>query len=158
MNHIRLTYRLFSAGAILGLAAMIIVVAIQIFFRFFTESAPHWTEEAARIFFIYSVAFGTGTAIRRGDFISLNLIQKYLSPRHDKLLQILTDIVVIVFSVIMTIYSLAFTGLGLDERSPALEIPMALVFFSMVIISLSIAIFSLEHLVRLIRGTNTDQL
>jgi TRAP-type transport system small permease protein len=158
MKIMRLIDKLFVAGALISLICMIIVVGIQVFFRFFIEATPHWTEEAARMFFIYSVAFGTGTGIKRGDFISLNLIGKYLSPANDKILQVLTDLAVIAFSLIIAVYSIGFVRLGMDERSPALEIPMGLVFISMVIIGAGICLFTLEHLYRTITGTNTQGL
>jgi TRAP-type transport system small permease protein len=158
MIQLRPVYRLFVAGALFSLGSMITVVAIQVFARFFLETTPHWTEEAARIFFIYSVAFGTGAGIRNGDFISLNLIGKYLSPAGDRLLQIFTDIAIAGFSIILIVHSAGFVKLGLDERSPALEIPMGFVFFSVAIIGLSIFIFTLEHLYRLLKGINREQL
>ncbi|MFW6289654.1 MAG: TRAP transporter small permease subunit, partial [Mariniphaga sp.] len=34
---------------------MIAVVTLQVFTRYFMESSPHWTEEAARMLFIYAV-------------------------------------------------------------------------------------------------------
>ena len=139
------------AGALLSLAAMISVVTIQVVARFFLDSTPHWTEEAARIFFIYSVAFGTGTGIKNGDFIRLNLIGRYLSPRIDSLLNILTDGLIVVFSVILTIHSFRFVKLGMDELSPALEITMGFVFISISITGISIAVFTLENLVKQIK-------
>lgn len=140
------------AGALLSLAAMISVVTIQVVARFFLDSTPHWTEEAARIFFIYSVAFGTGTGIKNGDFIRLNLIGRYLSPRIDSLLNILTDGLIVVFSVILTIHSFRFVKLGMDELSPALEITMGFVFISISITGISIAVFTLENLVKQIKN------
>lgn len=156
MHTLRLVHRLFNAGAFLGLGSMITVVGIQVFFRFFMETTPHWTEEAARIFFIYSVAFGTGTGIINGDFIRLNLIGKYLSARSERFLQLFTDMVITAFSVILVIHSIKFVRLGMDEYSPALEISMGFVFVSMVIIGISIFIFTLEGMYFNLKGINRE--
>lgn len=147
-------YKLLATGALISLASMIIVVGLQIFTRFFLESSPHWTEEAARIFFIYSVAFGTAAGLRNGDFIKLNLIGRYLSPVAERLLQLFTDVIILAFSVILIISSIRFVGLGLDEQSPALEIPMGFIFFSIVIIGLALFIFTLETLYNSLKGNN----
>jgi TRAP-type transport system small permease protein len=152
MTRINLVHKIINMGAFISLAAMIVVVTIQVFSRYFMESTPHWTEEAARMFFIYAVAFGTGIGIRNGDFIMLNLIGKYLSPRKDRVLQLSTHVLTIAFSLVLIFSSLRFVRLGMDEQSPALEITMGFVFFSMVIIGLAIAIFTLEHLFILIKG------
>jgi len=150
----KLTYKLFNAGALISLGSMILIVAIQVFTRFLMESTPHWTEEAARIFFIYSVAFGTATGIKNGDFIRLNLIGKYLSSRYDKLLNIFTEMATIAFAITLIIHSIKFIRLGMDELSPALEITMGFVFISITIIGLSILIFTFENLYNLTKGIN----
>jgi TRAP-type transport system small permease protein len=148
----KFVHKIIATGAFISLSAMIVVVTIQVFSRYFLETTPHWTEEAARMLFIYSVAFGTGIGIRNGDFIMLNLIGKYLSPRHDWLLQFSTHILTIAFSLVLIIGSLQFVRLGMDEHSPALEITMGYVFISMVIIGVAIAIFTLEQIFHLLRN------
>lgn len=148
----KVTYKLFNAGALISLGAMIIIVALQVFTRFFMESTPHWTEEAARIFFIYSVAFGTAIGIKNGDFVKLNLIGKYLSSRNDRLLNIFIDLTTIAFALILILHSIKFVKLGMDELSPALEITMGFVFLSITIIGLSIVFFTLENLFHLIKS------
>ncbi len=148
----KLIYKLFKAGALISLVSMIMVVTIQVFTRFFMESTPHWTEEAARIFFVYSVAFGTAPGIKNGDFVRLDLIGKYLSPRNDRWLKIVTDMAVLIFSAIIMIHSVRFVKLGMDELSPSLEITMGFVFISIAIIGLSVAIFTFANLLQLIKG------
>lgn len=148
----KVIYKLFNAGALISLGAMIIIVALQVFTRFFMESTPHWTEEAARIFFIYSVAFGTAIGIKNGDFVKLNLIGKYLSSRNDRLLNIFIDLTTIAFALILILHSIKFVKLGMDELSPALEITMGFVFLSITIIGLSIVFFTLENLFHLIKS------
>jgi TRAP-type transport system small permease protein len=144
-------YNLFKIGALLSLFLMIASVTIQVFTRFFMESTPHWTEEAARIFFIYSVAFGTGLGIKNGDFIRLDLISKWMSVKISLFLEIITEIVVTVFALIIFIHSIRFVILGMDELSPALEITMGFVFASMSVTALAIILFTLMNLRRVIR-------
>lgn len=142
--------RLFQAGAVFSLTLMILIVGIQVFARYFLQSSPSWTEEAARIMFIYGVAFGTGTGIRNGDFIRLDLIDKYLPPRKRWWLDVFTDVIIIVFGVILLAGSVQFIRLGVDELSPALEISMGFVFISMSVIGIAIILFTLMHLRQLI--------
>jgi TRAP-type transport system small permease protein len=151
-NSIGLANKMINVGAFISLGAMITVVSIQVFSRFFMESTPHWTEEAARIFFIYSVAFGTGIGIRNGDFITINLIGRHLSPKYDRLLQISIHVITIAFSIILVIGSWHFIKLGMDERSPALQVTMGFVFASIMIIGLAVAFFTLGHVYNLIKG------
>ena len=50
--------KILSAGTLISTLALLSSVIIQIYGRFFMESAPSWTEEAARVFFIYTMSFG----------------------------------------------------------------------------------------------------
>jgi TRAP-type transport system small permease protein len=142
----KLIDKLFKTGALISLTAMITAVTIQVFTRLFMDSTPHWTEEAARIFFIYSVAFGTGTGLRNGDFVRLDLIGRSMSRKTGRILDVVTDIIVIIFSTVLLVHSLKFVKLGMDELSPALEITMGFVFISIAIIGLAIAIFTVANL------------
>ena len=56
----------------LSIGGMAVTVCVQVFARFFLPSAPDWTEELARIFFIFSVGFGAGLAIRDHGYVNLN--------------------------------------------------------------------------------------
>jgi TRAP-type transport system small permease protein len=150
-------HRLFAAGSAISLTAMIAAVIIQVFARFFLEVTPHWTEEAARIFFIYAVAMGTGTGLSRGDFIRLDLLGKYLSPGSERALHIFTELVILIFSFILIISGYEFVLLGMAEKSPALQISMGLVFISMMIIGLAIFIFTLGNLYLYTRVKNEQK-
>jgi TRAP-type C4-dicarboxylate transport system permease small subunit len=152
MKPMKLIYKLFKAGALISLLAMIAAVTIQVFARFFLESAPHWTEEAARIFFVYPVGFGTAIGIKNGDFIRLDLITKYLTGKLNKWLNIFTDVTVIVFAIILTVYSVRFVQLGMDELSPALQITMGFVFISITLIGLSVILFTIANLYYSLKG------
>jgi len=54
--------KLLSLGTLLSTIGFIGSTVIQIFARFFLASAPSWTEEASRLFFIYAMSFAAGLA------------------------------------------------------------------------------------------------
>lgn len=146
MKSIKWIAKLFKAGALLSMSAMIAVVSLQVFTRYFMETTPHWTEEAARMLFIYSVAFGTGTGFQNGDFIRLDLISRYLTPIADRWLNIITDVIILLFSFFLITGSIRFIELGTDELSPALRISMGYIFVSLTLIGLAVALFTFAHL------------
>ena len=133
-----------QVGTFCSLTAMILAVMLQVAARLLLPSAPNWTEEVARICFIYMVAFGAGLGIRNDAFVKLDFLQHYLSQRVYHVLQMIVALSLIVFSSWMMYYSWEFTVLGIDERSPALLISMAFVFFSMELLMISILLFSVE--------------
>ena len=152
----KLHHKIADAGTMISLVMMISAVTIQVFTRLFLESAPSWTEEAARICFIYVVAFGTGIGIRNGDFIKLDILDRVLNSNQINKLLVFNQLIILAFAFILIFHSLKFIQLGLDEKSPALKVSMGLVFISVLIIGLSLAIFTLEHFASILKKKNNN--
>lgn len=141
-----LFHKIAEVGTLVSLIGMILAVTIQVVTRFLLPSAPSWTEELSRICFIYSVGFGVALAIKGDAFVRLELIKNYLPVNAYVQLNRGIHIIVIGFSLLLLYYSWKFVQLGMIERSPSLKIHMSVVFFSIVIMMFSVALFSFEQL------------
>lgn len=141
-------HKIARLGVLISFTAMILTVMLQIFSRFLLESTPSWTEEAARAFFIYTIAFGVGAGIQNGSFVRLELIHRYLKTRHMQILDASVWATIVIFTGIISYFALVFLQYGFDEKSPAMEIPMALVFAGLFILMIIMFIFSANLLVR----------
>lgn len=124
---------------------MIACVVIQVYARFFLASAPSWTEELARIFFIYSVAFGAGIGVRDRAFVRLDLMRNMIGARRYTVMQSAIHLVVAVFALLAAGHSLKFVSIGFEEKSPALELNMGYAFISMTLMLLALAVFCVEQ-------------
>ncbi|MGF1636221.1 MAG: TRAP transporter small permease [Cyclobacteriaceae bacterium] len=133
-------------GVLLSMVGMIGAVLIQVYSRFFLDSAPNWTEEGARIFFVYVVAFGAGLGIQNGSFVRLELMGSKLPEKLQASLELFIQISVLIFMAVMTWQSCLFVQIGHAETSPTLDMPMSLVFFSMVLLMASMAVFTLPKI------------
>lgn len=141
-------HKLARLGVLISFTAMILTVMLQIFSRFFMDSTPSWTEEAARAFFIYTIAFGVGAGIQNGSFVRLELVHRYLKTRFVQILDATVWALVVVFTGIISYHGLVFLQFGLDEKSPAMEISMTWVFAGLCILMIMMFIFSAEVLYR----------
>ena len=142
-------HKLAEVGTLLSLFGMITAVTIQVFARFFLPSAPSWTEEVARMFFIYMVAFGAGLGIRSDDYVKLTLIQNWIGERIYQKVYLLMQLFIALFFGILFYFALDFVPIGAYERSPGLLLPMWLAFISMPVLMLSMVIFSIEKIILL---------
>ena len=141
--------KLMQWGAIASLTAMIVVVLIQIVARFTPGiSAPSWTEELARLLFVYSIAFGVGIGIRENAFVKLDLIDQWLPPKLQRILQALIHVGVFLFAGFISIFAFIFVINGTSETSPSMGINMSIAFFSVFVMTLSIAGYTLEQFVQ----------
>lgn len=60
------------------LAAMVLIVNLQVFFRYFLRAPLTWSEEAARLMLIWLAFLSAAVAVREGTNIVVDLVPKRL--------------------------------------------------------------------------------
>ncbi|MEM9325556.1 MAG: TRAP transporter small permease subunit [Bacteroidota bacterium] len=143
MRGYRVIRQFVELAAVTSLVGMVIVVSIQVLARFALPSAPAWTEELSRVFFVYSVAFGIGAAVDRDELVRLSLLENYLSQSLVGHLKLIMRLVVIAVSLVIARYALPFVQIGHVELSPVLGIRMSWAFASSVVVMLIAGYFTL---------------
>lgn len=134
--------KILKYGTLLSTFALIGTVLLQIFARFFLESAPSWTEEASRFLFIYAISFAAGLAMKQNYYVHLDLIFNKLSLKGQKWLEFLISALIVLLFGIFTFYAIQFIQLGHAEKSPSMAIRMSFAFGSMFIMGASITYFA----------------
>lgn len=131
-----------NTGALLSLIGMIGAVVIQVFARVFIDRAPAWTEELARIFFIYLVAFGGGLAIRDHAYIGLDYFVAKFNQKTINAILMIVKLIVLLFGLSLLFFSLPFVDIGMTETSPSLGFNMSYLFSSMLVLGGLIVFYS----------------
>ncbi len=134
----------------LSIGGMAATVCVQVFARFFLPSAPDWTEELARIFFIFSVGFGAGLAIRDHGYVNLNTFIEKLPVPRQRHLNLIIYLIILILATIMFVYSIQFIFIGSRETSPSMGVKMSWVFSSLLIMSILIAWYTILELISII--------
>ena len=147
----RLVSTFLKYGTLISTLILVVSVVVQIYARFFMESAPSWTEEASRLFFIYAICFASGLAYKQNYFVALDLITSRLSEKGKKALSIGVTMMELLLFLVMAIYSFSYIKLGYVEKSPSLGFNMSISFTSMLLMSLSIVFYSSIKLSQLLK-------
>lgn len=127
-------------STVLSTLLFICLTLIQIYGRFFMEKAPSWTEEAARVAFIYAIAFASGLAIRGNYYVDFGfLFHKFPATLQPKI-RLAIWLVVTVFFIVFSVYAFEFVWMGMAETSPSLKYKMAISFTGVEIMALSILV------------------
>lgn len=148
----RIITRFLEGGTLIGVSGLILTVTLQIVTRrFFTESAPAWTEEASRFFFVYAISFAAGLAQKEGYFVSMDYFYRKFNPGIKRIIDLFITIVSMILFGIMLIFSIQFILLGTIETSPGLGLPMSIAFTSMFIMSGSVLYYLLIYLIQFYR-------
>ena len=123
---------LLSIGRSIGVvavAAMVVAILIQVFFRYILNNALPWPDEAARFCMLWMTGLMAPTAFRSGGFVAIDVIDSLLP---SKLLQLL-QIVLLVFCLIVLVFAVQIgwkevNGLGGRFATASLYVPTSLGF------------------------------
>ena len=141
--------KLLVVGTIVSTAGFIGATMIQIFARFFLASAPSWTEEASRLFFIYAISFAAGLALRDKYYVELDVLYRKFSKKTKYIIDFLIQLCTVLLFAIMALYSLQYIQLGRTETSPSMRIPMSFAFLSILIMSVTVVVYALVEINRI---------
>lgn len=130
-------------GTIITLAAICLVVGLQVIGRYIFKETPFWTEEVSRFLFIYLIAFGAGLAVKHKSYVNLDVVTSLLPPRVQTLLAVLVNAIILGFMVIFIIESVDLVARVQYQRSPVLGLPMSYPYAALLGIAGSITLFLL---------------
>ena len=134
---------LLKLGTLLASAGFVASTLIQIYARFFMESAPSWTEEVSRFFFVYAMSFAAGLALKDRYYVHLDVFYNQLNERLRKRLDAGIAVSTLLLFLILTLFSVQFVLLGIPEKSPSLGLTMAWAFGSTFVLGASVSFYAL---------------
>jgi len=120
---------LLALGRWLGaicLGLMVVAILTQVFFRYVLGHALPWPEEASRFLMLWSTGLMAPTAFRRGGFVAIDMVIRFL-PRlvATGLSVFLMVVTIIVLWVALGIGWSEVTGIGGRFEMDALRVPAA---------------------------------
>lgn len=114
-------------GLFLTIAAMTVVITLQIIFRvFFT--ALSWSEELSRYLLVWSSFIGAAVALKKGAHISISFLVDRLAPRQQKIVRVLASALMAIFFLVAIGYSALLIKLQVFQTSPAMGLKMRYVY------------------------------
>lgn len=127
------------------LSVMTLMIFMQIVFRVFGWPLS-WTEELGRYMFIWMIYLGAASAIRKRKHISVELLDLFLKDSGKFVLNIISNIIFMIFAAILTYYSIPVVLRVAAQLSPAVRLSMAIPYSS-------VLVGSALMLIRLIQDT-----
>lgn len=146
--------RILKYGTIISCYCLIGSVLLQIFARFFLETTPSWTEEASRLFFLYTMAFAAGLALKTNEYVYLEYFVDKFSKEVRRRIIIAGQFVTIALFAVMSYYAIEFFILGTYESSSSMKINMSVAFFTMFLLSISMTYYGCLDLKRSLSKRN----
>jgi len=138
--------------AVAGLIGIVTVVGLQVFGRYVLNDTPIWAESTALVLILYVTMLGAAVGVRDAGHIGLESLLILVPDALRLKLEIFIHVLVGTFGLIM-----AWNGGVLAESVMAYKIPTlgfseGINHLPLMIAGVLIALFSLEHIIALLRG------
>jgi TRAP-type C4-dicarboxylate transport system permease small subunit len=133
-----------------SLAVMIVLVFLNVVLRFVFSTGFAWSEEVARLCFIYMVYLGSIGAMRDNRHLLIDSVLNRVPVIWQKSIYALVQLVVIWLMGILTVGSWGLVLQNLRDRWVATQFPTFLVYAAGVLTGVAIMIIAVANLFRMI--------
>jgi TRAP-type C4-dicarboxylate transport system permease small subunit len=145
--------RLALQAGVAGLILIIACVSYQVFGRYVLNNTPTWAESLALLLVLYVTMLGCAVGVRDAGHIGMELLGPLLPASWVMPLGILVHLLTLLFGVLLAWNcALMFESVA-GYKIPTLGLSESWRYVPMVLAGLLIVLFSIEHILALLRGT-----
>lgn len=137
--------------SIVGLICLIAAVSFQIFGRHVLNRTPTWAESLSLLLVLYVTMLGAAVGVRDAGHIGFEVLIDALPPEGRRLLLICIHLLVMVFGALMAWFCGVLAESVSSYRVPNLGISEAWKYLPAMIAGCLITLFSIEHIVAIVR-------
>lgn len=138
--------------AVLGLLSVVLCVQWQVIGRYVFNDTPTWVEALAMLIVLFVTAFGLGVGVRDAGHIGMESLIVLLPEKWRLRLELLIHALVALFGFLMVQSGWLWASAKWQEKKPMLPVPDGIDYVPVIIAGGLIFIFSIEHIVALLRG------
>lgn len=117
-----------------GLLLIIMVVILaQTFFRFVIFKSLPWSEELSRYLFVTMILLGVNIGVSKNLMVRIDIIDTFLSKGLKKAFEIGREVIALLVSCAFFYSTFDMIKVGSFQKSPALQLPMSLMYTVMAV-------------------------
>ncbi len=138
--------------AVCGLIGLILCVQYQVVGRYIFNDTPTWAEGLALLLVLFVTAFGVAVGVRDAGHIGLESMVALLPEALRHKVELLIHALVGLFGGLMAQGGWTWATAKWGEKKPMMPVPDGIDYVPLVIAGGLIVLFSIEHIVALLRG------
>ncbi len=141
---------LFEYCSTFFLVCILVIVILQVFFRYVAQIIVPWTEESARYVCIWMVFMGATAAVAKGAHIRVTFIVDRVPEKIRYIFDLFSLIVVLLFNLITLFGSIQLVQLNWNQQAVTFPISIGVLYLSITTSSFFILIFlAIQTVIRL---------
>ena len=111
----------------IAIGLMVVIILIQVYFRYVLNSALPWPDEAARFLMLWMTGFIAPSAYRWGGFVSIEMLFRMLPSRMVKIVTLMLLMISLLVLVVGLQFGLKHVDSGWLFSSSSLKWPLHLI-------------------------------
>jgi TRAP-type C4-dicarboxylate transport system permease small subunit len=127
---VRRINRLTEIVVIIQFAVMVAVVVAAVFARYVLNDSIVWAEELARYLFVWVSFLGGGLGVGTNIHVGVDSFVDRMPPRPKLVVQISTELMIVVFTAVLIWVGAQFTAFGMNSRALLLPISVGYVYLA----------------------------
>jgi TRAP-type C4-dicarboxylate transport system permease small subunit len=134
------------------MAAMVAVIAGQVWYRFVMNDPLSWSEELGRYLFVWISFIGAAAGVRYQVHLGIDLLQKLLPANAHRFVVISVNLIIQVFLLVIIYWGFKILGVIKFQTSPSMNIPMIYPYMAVPVGGIFMFINSVRIAVAAFRG------
>ncbi|BDU53494.1 TRAP transporter small permease [Limnohabitans sp. INBF002] len=139
-----------------GLVLLIAAVLYQVIGRYVLNDTPTWAESGAVLLVLYVTMLGMAVGVRDAGHIGLESLLVLVPDTVRLKMELLIHVLVLGFGVVMAYNCAVLAQSVWDYKIPTLGLSEAFKYVPPAMAGVLIALFSIEHIIALIRGEEVE--
>ena len=139
-----------------GLVLLIAAVLYQVIGRYVFNDTPTWAESGAVLLVLYVTMLGMAVGVRDAGHIGLESLLVLVPDAVRLKMELLIHVLVLGFGVVMAYNCAVLAQSVWDYKIPTLGLSEAFKYVPPAMAGVLIALFSIEHIIALIRGEEVE--
>lgn len=150
------TAKLCLMVAVVLLVILILCVQWQVVGRYVFNDTPTWAENLALLIVLFVTSFGVAVGVRDAGHIGLESLVGLLPERWQRRIEFLIHGLVGLFGALMVSGGWTWAAAKWGEKKAMLPVPDGIDYVPIIIAGALIVLFSIEHVVALVRGQEVE--
>lgn len=140
----------------IGLVAMTMIVAYQVYMRYIANASPPWTEAGSIQIMSWFIFLGAAVGVRERFHMGFDVLLYVMPEAAKPWLRSISDIAIFAFGFGMVWYGGELALRGLSVRIPVLGLPQTFTYLPIVVSGVLICLFVLERMTLRLAGEPVD--
>ena len=140
-----------------ALAVMVVLVFSNVVLRYAFNSGITWSEEMSRYLFIWLTFLGAIGAFKNKEHLGVDMLLKRLPNKMKKVFLAISDLMILFVLLLVLDGSWKMTLINIDSKAPATGMPLAFIYGTGILVSVSMGLMTLYNLYRIFFNKIKDE-